>query len=430
MKKINEDKFKNIDKTINKYLKAYSKYFFEFDNFDLLGENAKLLFYKLLSMDYDYYLKKNICDMLADGKDISDLSADEQITIYNLIYLIDGYFLMVFINSYPTMDEIECAFNKINKYLSNNQEKLFSDYVNMRKNFINNFISANDNSDLDFIIYDMDKQQVEYVRRLLGFEKKLNFVHLPDYSNFSLVSSEYYYNLSEDEKKFDEKIYKSVQRCDELDEMNGGISFYKKIVEIFMDYIYYEICILRTIKNDNKKDLSNLQTTSDTISLSYNELFKQQYKINSIASLDDLIILRDELDSKYIWLKRAITEVIKKYNQRIIDFNNSVIDGTVEEELEKMNTWQKMELLALRESDYNDNYVDTWELEDFLYESIDTLLESIEQDESKEARKNGFDNFDDYSINLYKSEIEDNKVVDFKNMYLLKHFKEESKWKK
>ena len=197
-----------------------------------------------------------------------------------------------------------------------------------------------------------------------------------------------------------------------------------------MDYIYYEICILRTIKSDNKKDLSNLQTTSDNISLSYNELFKQQYKINSIASLDDLIILRDELDSKYIWLKRAITEVIKKYNQRIIDFNNSVIDGTVEEELEKMNTWQKMELLALRESDYNDNYVDTLELEDFLYESIDTLLESIEQDESKEARKNGFDNFDDYSINLYKSEIEDNKVVDFKNMYLLKHFKEESKWKK
>ncbi|MBQ7139934.1 MAG: hypothetical protein IJO32_00345 [Bacilli bacterium] len=447
MEKINYFKLKNI------------KYDIEFcRNFPIkvsLSDNA-IRFLKVL-LSYNNLSLEKILSMLENNKtlellNIKKIDPNELEVVFDIFYEVSDFFRNLDRTGKLTFDEMKYAYQKLkesNKF-SESELHFFQMFIDIRKERIDSIYNLN-SSELESLIIGMGLDEIKELKVLLGFSKKPVYIHLSDYSNSKKVSENYIYDLTPEEKQLDFLIDQYLEKKEQKEESEYGFSFYNKISDEFFKYYDYSIYIIETMQAEfdkkydemfeqykdknsqtesknqtydtSKRDLANLQNLVGKISDSSQELISNSTTINDIMSLDELLNYRNSLDENFFWLKKAITEVIRKMNQRIISFNECVANGNVNEKLKDMSLWQKRQLLFLRKLPNLEHYNPSNELANFTYDATNMLWNSIKEDELKEAQDNGFDTFDEYMLSIYENDIKDKDIIDFRQIYIINYYK-------
>lgn len=459
MKKI--DYFKFNDRFINWHIKNFKNKISS--NEHLLSDKIIRILKVLLSYDDLHLNFKNMILFLKNNKifdslDINEISENELLILYDILN--DITLLLANFNHRRkmTLDEMEYFYSKLveSNFFSGEILELFKFYILVRKEKVDKLNLCNgDMKNLESLIIEMSVDDINKLKDLLGTRKKPVFLHLRDYSNFKKINEEYIFDLSDEEMQLDSLIDRCLEKIKRKLESKNGFSFSSKISDIFLEYSNYnkylieesekrfEISrqnIFKKYTNSNyeeemddkkkniscasKEDLENIRKNIDKISIAFDKFNDDVNLIESMISLDELIKYRDTLNNDYVWLKIAITEVIKKMNRRIIEFNECVKNGTFKEKMKDMSLWQKKQLLLLREIPGSDNYLLSNELTNFSNDSIDILMSCINEEELKIALGEGFESFEEYMLSCYKNDIKDKKIIDFRDIIILNYYKE------
>lgn len=461
MKKIDYYKIKSLDFCIEDIDYSFSMEFpLFFVKFPLSDSVVK---YSSLLLGYNNLSEKDILSLLESSVPFDEIITQDEVNqIYCIYYNVTHFFTGINIWKPLTFDEMEYCYQKLkdSNKINNEEAKMFEIYLSIRKEKIDKIYNVTD-TELENIIIGMSKKEIEEIKSLLGFDKKSEYMRLSDYTNYKKITETYVYNLTDDEKRLDSLIDKYIEKKTQKEESEYGLSFFQKVYFEFSKYSNYGMDMLdqkiaklekiiiklpsqyksqisqthdeRSINNTRENeqgDLINLQQLHETMSNSTKKLLDDKSLINDMISLDELLNYRNDLDENLFWLKKAITDAVQKLNQRIIDFNKAIANGTAYEELKNMSLWQKQQLLLLRLNSDSEQYLHSSELSTFTFEATSVLYKSIKEDELKEAQTNGFDTYDEYMMNLYENEIRDKEVIDFRQLYIIKYYKDKANNKK